>query len=198
MGPAAQDDLDQGGVVGAMAAASRWMRSGPAGVAASGPTACAPVTVVCRPRAPPSRWQGDALALVEQLDGALGDARLELLAQQVVRHRVVMAVGVDVVVERRRALALLGLDVRAAAGSGGEHRSVELVEQLAAADAEAAHRPVVELAEQRPIAAVQLVQGEEARLRRRARIQRSTTCTPASTFALSRGRRGRAGRIAVP
>jgi len=35
-------------------------------------------------------------------------------------------------------------------------------------------------------------------LRRRARIQRSTTCTPTSTLALSRGRRGRAGRIAVP
>jgi len=34
--------------------------------------------------------------------------------------------------------------------------------------------------------------------RSRARIQRSTNCTPASTFALSRGRRTRAGRIAVP
>jgi hypothetical protein len=34
--------------------------------------------------------------------------------------------------------------------------------------------------------------------RSRARIQRSTTSTPASTLALSRGRRTRVGRIAVP
>jgi hypothetical protein len=35
-------------------------------------------------------------------------------------------------------------------------------------------------------------------LRRRARIQRWTTRTATSTFALSRGLRGRAGTIAVP
>jgi hypothetical protein len=34
--------------------------------------------------------------------------------------------------------------------------------------------------------------------RSRASIQRSTTSTPASTLALSRGRRTRVGRIAVP
>lgn len=42
--------------------------------------------------------------------------------------------------------------------------------------------------------------GSEKQLgwRNRARIQRSTNCTPASTFALSRGRRTRAGKMAVP
>ncbi len=39
---------------------------------------------------------------------------------------------------------------------------------------------------------------KKRRLRSRARIQRSTTSTPASTFALSRGFLVRVGRIAVP
>ena len=41
----------------------------------------------------------DALAPAEQLDRALGDAGIELLADQPMRHRVVMPVDVDVVVE---------------------------------------------------------------------------------------------------
>src|SRR5688572_5173691 len=42
---------------------------------------------------------GDALAVAEQLNRALGDPGVELLADQPVRHRVVMPVDVDVVVE---------------------------------------------------------------------------------------------------
>ena len=41
----------------------------------------------------------DALALVEQLDGALGDAGLDLLLQQPVRHRIVVAIDIHVIVE---------------------------------------------------------------------------------------------------
>src|SRR5256885_13315411 len=41
-----------------------------------------------------------SLALAEQLDRALGDPGVELLADQPVRHRVVMPVDVDVVVEQ--------------------------------------------------------------------------------------------------
>ena len=62
---------------------------------------------------------GDALSPVEQLDGALGDARLELLAQHAMRHRVVMAIDVDVVVEADPALTPLGVDV----GSTGKAAS---------------------------------------------------------------------------
>src|SRR5260370_14088621 len=41
----------------------------------------------------------DALTLAEQLDRAGGDARLDLLADQPMRHRVVVAVDIDMVVE---------------------------------------------------------------------------------------------------
>ncbi len=119
------------------------------------------VTVVRRPRAPPSRWQATRSPLVEQLDGALGDARIDLLTQQAMRHRVVMAVDVDVIVERDAALAPLGVNV-GLDRQGGERRPVEFVEQLAPADAEAAHRPAVEIAEQRGDREVQLGQREEA------------------------------------
>src|SRR5260370_906380 len=87
--------------------------------------------------------------------------RLDLLAQQAVRHRVVMAVDVDMIVERDAALAPLGIDV-GLDRQGRQSGPVEFVEQLAPADAEAAHRPAVELAEQRGDRAVQLGQGEEA------------------------------------
>ncbi len=41
---------------------------------------------------------GDAPALVEDLDGALDDARVDELADQPERHRVIMAVDLDMVV----------------------------------------------------------------------------------------------------
>jgi hypothetical protein len=47
----------------------------------------------------------DPLTSVEQLDRALGDARFDLLAQQAVQHRVIVAVNVDVVVDPDAALA---------------------------------------------------------------------------------------------
>jgi hypothetical protein len=42
---------------------------------------------------------GNALAAVENFDRARGDARPNLLAQQLVRRRVVMLLDLDVVVE---------------------------------------------------------------------------------------------------
>jgi hypothetical protein len=45
-----------------------------------------------QPAGADQQMTGDKLAVVVQLDGALGDARLDLLAQQAVRHRVVLAV----------------------------------------------------------------------------------------------------------
>ena len=43
---------------------------------------------------------GDALAAVEDLDGRVGDARLDDLADQRGRHRIEVAVHLDVVVGR--------------------------------------------------------------------------------------------------
>src|SRR5882672_726325 len=140
---AAQDDVDQGGGVwpdGGGFALDALVR--PAGVAAMRARHVLGHGSVAATSAA-QQMAGDTLALVEQLDRTLGDARLELLAQQAVRHRVVMAVDVDVVVEADPALAPLGVDVGFDRQSG-ERRTVEFVEQLASADAEVAHRPAVE------------------------------------------------------
>ena len=48
------------------------------------------------------------------------------------------------------------------------------------------------------IAAFNSLSEKNCRLRKRARIQRSTICTPVSTLDLSRGLRTRAGKIATP
>jgi len=147
MGPAAQDHVDQGGGVGSdRARLALDALVCPAGVAAMGTRHVLGHGGVAAAGAA-QQMAGDTLALVKQLDGALGDARLDLLAQQAVRHRVVMAVDVDVIVERDAALAPLGVDVGLDRQSS-ERRPIELVEQLATTDAEAPHRPVVELAEQ--------------------------------------------------
>ena len=45
---------------------------------------------------------GDALATMENLDGALGDPGPELLSKQGVRHRVVMLVDLDMEIEPAR------------------------------------------------------------------------------------------------
>ena len=90
---------------------------------------------------------GDALALAEQLDRVLGDAGIELLADQPVRHRVVMPVDIDVVVAPDPARPPFGVLV----GLGRkllQRRAVEFEEQLAPADTEAAHRPRVEIGDQ--------------------------------------------------
>ena len=111
MGPAAQDDLDQRGGVGPDGggvaldalvgpASVTAMRArhvlGHGGVAAAGAA---------------QQMARDPLALVKQLDGALCDARLDLLAQQAVRHRVVMADHLDVIVDADACEVSLGIFV---------------------------------------------------------------------------------------
>src|ERR1700680_2998148 len=49
------------------------------------------------------------LALVEDLDGGVGEARLNGLPQQSERHRVVMVIDLDVIVRRDRAELPLGI-----------------------------------------------------------------------------------------
>jgi hypothetical protein len=95
------------------------------------------------------------LALAEQLDRALGDARVELLADQPMRYRVVMPIDVDVVVEPSPAHPPLGVLI----GLGRQLlqcRAVQLEEQLTPADAEPAHGPRVEIGDQLGNGLVQL------------------------------------------
>ena len=98
---------------------------------------------------------------MEQLDRARGQPGLDLVADQAVGDRVVVAVDVDMVVEADPAQAPLGIFV------GGrrqrlERRMVELEEQIAAAHPQAAHRPGIEVDDQRGDRLVELGQREEA------------------------------------
>ena len=84
-----------------------------------------------------AQMRRDALAVVEDLDRLLRRARPDLLAQEPVGHRVVMAVDLDVVVEPDGAL----LPLRVFVGRRGQRlqrRALELLEQLPAAGAEVA------------------------------------------------------------
>ena len=76
--------------------------------------------------------RGDALAVMEQLDRARGDARPQLLSQQLMRHRVVVLLDLHVIVEASPAF----LPLRERVGFGRqrlESRTLDLVEQRASA-----------------------------------------------------------------
>ena len=74
----------------------------------------------------------DPLALVEDLDGAVGEARLDSLPQQGERHRVVMVVDLDMIVGRDRAALPLGILV-ALARKPFQRRPVETGKEIVAA-----------------------------------------------------------------
>ena len=84
----------------------------------------------------------DALAAMEDLDGARGDAHLDLGADQRVRNRIQEVMDLDVIVEIDprappfRELPVLG-------GQANEGGAFDLLEQLAPADAEIAHGALV-------------------------------------------------------
>ena len=115
MRPRAQDHVDQHGGVGAD-------RGGLAADALVGPVAIAPVRTRHvlgdggRPmRAQAAAMAGDPFAAMEDLDCRGGDPRLDLLADQLVRHAVVVLGDLDVVVEADPAALPLGVFV----GLGG-------------------------------------------------------------------------------
>jgi hypothetical protein len=89
----------------------------------------------------------DAPALAKQLDCVGGDARVELLADQPVRHRVVVPVDVDVIIEIDPAQTPFGILIRVGR-QRLQRRAVELEEQVAAADAQAPHRRPIEIDDQ--------------------------------------------------
>ena len=101
--------------------------------------------VVCRRFNADRGMGGDALAGMEDLDGRVGDARLDDLADQPRRHGVEMAMHLDVVVGGDPAAPPFGVVV----GIGRQRqqrRPVDRVEELPAAGAELAHQPGVQVA----------------------------------------------------
>ena len=88
---------------------------------------------------------GDALALVEDLDAAGGHPRLDLGAGEAVGDGIIVGVDVDVIVDADPADAPLAIFVRLVR-QRLERWAVDLLEQLAAGDAEPAQGlPLIEL-----------------------------------------------------
>src|SRR5712671_2623886 len=103
---------------------------------------------------------GDAIALMEKLDGPRGDPRPQRLTQQRMRHRVVVLLDLDVIIEAGLALLPFGVDVRLC-WERLQGRSVCRVEQSAPARAQMPRHSVVECYEALPDRRVQLRQREE-------------------------------------
>ena len=84
----------------------------------------------------------DALTAMEDLDHARGDAHIDLGADQRVRNRIEKVVDLDVIIEiDARAFPFGELPIGRRQGIEGV--ALDLLEQLAAADAELAHGPLV-------------------------------------------------------
>jgi hypothetical protein len=99
--------------------------------------------VPARPYKPRDKAKVEVAVQVADLDRLLGDPRPDLLAQEPVGHRIVVAVDLDMVVEPDRALLPLRVDVRGA-GQRLQRRPLEVLEQLPVAGAEMAGDAVVE------------------------------------------------------
>src|ERR1700751_6418197 len=82
-----------------------------------------------------AQMNGDALALMEDLDAASGQPRLDLGAGEAVGDRIIVGVDVDVIVDADPAHAPLAVFV-GLTGQRLERRAIDLLEQLAAGDAE--------------------------------------------------------------
>ena len=141
---------------------------------------------------------GDALAFVEDLDAAGGQARLDVGAGEAVGDGIIVGVDVDVIVDADPAHAPLAIFVRLSRQIL-ERRAIDLLEQLAAGDAE----PAQGLASLSCVMSSASAASTSARLWKIRRLsrpssQRSTISTACSTFALSRGFLGLAGMMAVP
>src|SRR5215472_10130780 len=84
--------------------------------------------------APPGAAQvhGDTFAFAEQLDSVSGNASVELLADQTMRHRIIMPVDVDMVVQPNPPDPPLGV-FKGLVRQWLERRAVELEEQISTA-----------------------------------------------------------------
>ena len=141
---------------------------------------------------------GYALMTKQHLDCGAGDAQFDFLADQGMRHRVIVVGKLDVVIEPRDARSLEVGVLERRALQGPQHRSIQQFEPALPAALEFLEGTLIEFAEQLPHRRVEFGQTVKAQCRKRARIQRSTSSTLASTLALSCGLRGRAGKMAQP
>ncbi len=147
------------------------------------------------------------------VDGDGGGASLDLDpgADQAVGHGVVVGVDLEVLVDVDAGFLHLGVAIRDAR-QGFERRSVETFEEFSARAGQLAEGALVEVFEQLGDGGVELGEGEEGVVAKTRQdpslddlycdldlcfITGPTTCTATSTFALSRGRRGRAGKTAT-
>ena len=107
--------------------------------------------------------RGHALAPEERLHGAGAEARPDRVADQRVRHAVIVPIDIDVIVEGDEALLPLGEDI--GCGRQRSHRRpVEGLEDAAPRARQALERAIVELTEQRSDSGVELIETEEALL----------------------------------
>ena len=134
----------------------------------------------------------DALAAMEDLDGSRRDPHVDLGADQRVRDRIEKVMDLDVIVEVDprappfRELPIVG-------GQGGEGVALNGLEQLASAQAEVAHGTLVHALHDVSNRRVAFGEREERQMAQPPQNVGLRKSMPASTFALSRGRCGRAG-----
>ncbi len=190
-----QDDIHEGGGVGAdLLGFPADLGGRHAGVSAmAGGHVRGHRGVLAVARGPDVR--GDALAIVEDLDGPGRDPDPEGLLQELIRDRAVMLADLDVVVEPDIAFEPVGVFVTA-----GRQRLqrwlAELFELIPAAGTQVPGHPAVRRGQQIADRGIELRQGEEAPFaqprddpaaRFQHDIQRWTIRTPTSALAFSRG-----------
>ena len=129
---------------------------------------------------------GDALAVLEDLDGGCGVAGFQLLAGELIRNAVIMPVDLDVVVDVGADRFPFRHDV-AFGRQRLEGGTVDVGEQRGPRAFAFAKAPVVQTFEQCLDGFVEIGERKNFRCRSAARIQRSTMPTAFSTLALSRG-----------
>lgn len=139
---------------------------------------------------------GDATAAEEDLDRGGRDADVDLLTTELEAYAVVVPEDIDVIIDVHARLLPLCVLV-ADRGERAERRPVECLEEGASAPIQLLERPIVERVKQSADLLFSSSRLKKVCLRRRAMIQRSTSSTPASTFALSRGRLTRVGMTTV-
>ena len=137
--------------------------------------------------------RGDAGAPVEDLERPLGEAGVDLRPDQSVRHRVVEAVDLDMIVETDPSQAPLRvLPVRLR--QGPQHRPFDALEQVAAAQSQTPHHARVQPFENLADRLVAVGKREEGLMAQAAQNVGLGEADPASTAALSFGRLGLAGK----
>jgi hypothetical protein len=152
-----------------------------------------------------AQMRGDPLALQENLDGARRQPHLDLAAGEAVGDAVEMSFDLDVIIEADPAQPPFGEGI-GIAGQQFEVRPIEFLEQRAAGDPKPADRPfLIELPQQLADRRIQFGQAVKPAMaqppEQPAFDDQHRGFDPSLRWgrllALSRGRRGRAGRTAV-